>query len=101
MSQATYDVIVIGEGVSGLTAASVLAAEGLKVATMEAQLFGGLIINVNELEPRPDGKPASGAEFAAEIMQANSEAGVESLQEEVTGVRNDGDIKRAIREMSL
>ncbi len=96
MSQAIYDVIVIGEGVSGLTAAGALAAEGLKVATMEAQLFGGLIINVNELEPAPPGKPASGAEFAAEMMQANGEAGVESLQEEVTGVRDDGGLKQVI-----
>ena len=96
MSQALYDVIVIGEGVSGLSAAGALAAEGLKVATMEAQLFGGLIINVNELEPVPAGKPASGAEFAAEMMQVNSDAGVASIQEEVTSLRDDGKVKQVI-----
>lgn len=96
MSQTMYDVIVIGEGVSGLTAAGTLAAEGLRVATVEAQLFGGLIINVNELDPVPAGKPASGAELAAEMMQANSEAGVASIQEEVTGLRDDGNVKRII-----
>jgi thioredoxin reductase (NADPH) len=87
MSQTPYDVIVIGEGVSGLTAARELAASSLKVATIEAQLFGGLVINVNELEPPIEGKPASGAELAAEMMQANSEAGVTSIQEPVTAVR--------------
>src|SRR3954468_3128920 len=87
MAQPTYDVIVIGEGVSGLTAASELAAAGLKVATVEGQLFGGLVINVNELEPVPEGRPHSGAELASEIMGANSEAGVTSIQEPVTRVR--------------
>jgi thioredoxin reductase (NADPH) len=96
VSQPNYDVIVIGEGVSGLTAAGALAEAGLKVATMEAQLFGGLVINVNELEPVPEDYPASGAELAAQIMQANSEQGVESIQEPVTGLRDAGGVKEVI-----
>lgn len=63
---------------------------------MEAQLFGGLIVNVNELEPPPEGTPASGAGFAAEIMQANSEAGVTSIPEEATGLRDAGDVKEVL-----
>ena len=90
---ATYDVIVIGEGVSGLAAAGALAQAGHNVATMEAQLFGGLVINVNELEPVPEGHPASGAELAAELMQANSERGVTSIQEGVTELRDNGAMK--------
>jgi thioredoxin reductase (NADPH) len=92
MSAAKYDVIVIGEGVSGLAAAGALAQAGLTVATMEAQLFGGLVINVNELEPVPEGHPASGAELAAELMQANSERGVTSIQEGVTELRDSGEM---------
>jgi thioredoxin reductase (NADPH) len=84
---ATYDVIVIGEGVSGLEAAQTLAKARLKVATIEAQLFGGLIINVNELDPAPPGRPTSGAELASEMMQASSDAGAASIQEPVTSVR--------------
>ncbi|MDB5862907.1 MAG: hypothetical protein JWO70_713 [Betaproteobacteria bacterium] len=87
MAQAAYDVIVIGEGVSGLTAAGALAAAGLKVATIEGTLFGGLVLNVNELEPGPEGREVSGAELASEMMQANAEAGVTSIQEPVTAVR--------------
>jgi len=96
VSQPTYDVIVIGEGVSGLTAAGALAHAGLKVATMEAQLFGGLVINVNELEPAPAGLPASGAELAAEMMQSNAEHGVESIQEPVTALRQAGALIEAV-----
>lgn len=96
MAQPTYDVIVIGEGVSGLAAADALSRAGLKVATLEAQLFGGLVINVNELEPQPAGHPASGAELAAEMMQANAERGVTSIQEPVTALRDAGAFKEAV-----
>jgi thioredoxin reductase (NADPH) len=96
VAQAQFDVVVIGEGVSGLTAAGELARAGLKVATLEAQLFGGLVINVNELDPAPEGAPASGAEFASELMQANADAGVQSIQEPVTEVRDSGEIKEVV-----
>lgn len=86
MTQEIYDVLVIGEGISGLTAASELAKAGLKTATLEARLFGGLVINVNELEPGPQEREVSGAEFAAELMQANAELGVTSIQEAVTAI---------------
>lgn len=84
-----YDVIVIGEGVAGLTAASELAKSGLRVATMEAQLFGGLIININELDPAPAGATA-GAEFASSLVEAAANAGVESINEPVTGLEAAG-----------
>lgn len=92
----TYDVIVIGEGVSGLAAAGALAESGLKVATLEAQLFGGLVINVNELEPAPPGRPHSGAELASEMMQTNADRGVASIQEPVTALRDAGSLKEVV-----
>ncbi|MEK6591502.1 MAG: NAD(P)/FAD-dependent oxidoreductase, partial [Pseudomonadota bacterium] len=94
MTQDTYDVLVIGEGIAGLTAASELAKAGLKTATLEAQLFGGLVINVNELEPGPEARQVSGAEFAAEMMQANAELGVASIQEAATAIAGNGALLR-------
>ena len=94
MTQDTYDVLVIGEGIAGLTAASELAKAGLKTATLEAQLFGGLVINVNELEPGPEARQVSGAEFAAEMMQANAELGVTSIQEAATTIASSGALLR-------
>jgi thioredoxin reductase (NADPH) len=58
------------------------------VATLESTLFGGLVLNVNELDGYP-GKE-SGTEFASELMQASAEAGVTSIQEEVTAIRPAG-----------
>ncbi len=94
---ANYDVIVIGEGVAGLTAAGELAVAGLKVATIEAQLFGGLVININELEPRPTGSDmAGGAEFASSLVEAAANVGVTSINEPVNSIDAAGDIKKVI-----
>jgi thioredoxin reductase (NADPH) len=82
----SFDVIVIGEGIAGLSAAGALAKQGLSTATFEQQLFGGLVINVNELDPAPPGGEAGGAAYAAEMTGANAEAGVTSIQEEVTAL---------------
>ena len=99
---ADYDVLVIGEGVAGLTAAGELAGAGLKVATLEAQLFGGLVINVNELDPPPEGSEGgsgnSGAEYASTLMQANADAGVTSISEPVSRIEAAGDIKKVVTE---
>lgn len=86
MSTTAFDVIVIGEGIAGLTAAGTLAKHGLSAATFEQQIFGGLVLNVNELDPAPPGGEAGGAAFAAELTQANAEAGVTSIQEPVTAI---------------
>ncbi|MBI3938735.1 MAG: FAD-dependent oxidoreductase [Betaproteobacteria bacterium] len=94
MSDTVYDALVIGEGITGLTAANHLARHGHRVATFEAQLFGGLVINVNELEGHPPDAVRSGADLAAEIMQMNAEIGVASIQEEVTELAPGGGAQR-------
>jgi thioredoxin reductase (NADPH) len=80
-----FDLIVIGEGISGLTCASHAARAGLTVATIESTLFGGLVLNVNELDGFPGAD--SGTNLASELMQSNADAGVTSIQEEVTAIR--------------
>ena len=82
----SFDVIVIGEGIAGLTAAGALARHGLKAATFEQQIFGGLVLNVNELHPAPPGAEAGGAAFAAGMTEINADAGVTSIQEPVTAI---------------
>jgi len=86
MSTTAFDVIVIGEGIAGLATAGALARQGITAATFEQQIFGGLVLNVNELDPAPPGGEAGGAAFAAEMTQANAEAGVTSIQEPVTAI---------------
>jgi len=88
MTPKTYDLIVIGEGIAGLACAGHARRAGLGVATFESTLFGGLVLNVNELDGYPGAE--SGTNLASELMQANSDAGVSSIQEEVTAIRPAG-----------
>jgi thioredoxin reductase (NADPH) len=83
-----FDLIVIGEGVSGLTCALEAARAGLRVATLESNLFGGLVLNVNELDGYPGAE--SGTELASGLMQSCAEAGITSVQEEVTSISTHG-----------
>lgn len=63
MSDTTsHDLVVIGAGVAGLSAAREALNAGLSVAWLEARMFGGLILNVNELDGAVAG---SGAEYAS------------------------------------
>ncbi len=89
MSDTKFDVIVIGAGVTGLTAAKLAAQSGLAVANIEALLFGGLVININELDGEPHG---SGTDLASNLMMEVSDLGVASLSETVTALERDGDV---------
>jgi thioredoxin reductase (NADPH) len=85
-----FDLIVIGEGISGLTCAGHAARAGMRVATFESTLFGGLVINVNELDGYSEGGHQSGTDLASGLMQSNSDAGVKSIQEGVSAMRANG-----------
>ena len=87
-----YDLIVVGEGYAGLTCAREAVKLGLTVATFEAELFGGLALNINELHHFDEAAGASGMDHAAMLATANAEAGVESINVPVTAIRRAGDI---------
>ncbi|MFN0306038.1 MAG: NAD(P)/FAD-dependent oxidoreductase [Burkholderiales bacterium] len=91
MAAPHYDLIVIGEGVAGLTAARDASRAGMKTATIEASLFGGLITNINTLDPAPviDGSEPSamGADVAAALFEACIEAGAEHIDDRVVALR--------------
>lgn len=94
MAEQTFDLVVIGEGITGLTAANRAARRGHSVASCEAQLFGGLVININELEGSPSAEHASGVELASSLMQENAGLGVESINESVAGIDVEGEMLR-------
>jgi thioredoxin reductase (NADPH) len=86
MTQIGYDLIIIGEGLAGLSCAGHAAAAGLKVATFESDFFGGLITNINEVDNFPEAEARSGMNIAANFKRANAKAGVASMQERVAGI---------------
>ena len=91
MSASNFDVIVIGAGITGLTAAKHTTQQGLATASIEALLFGGLVININELDPAPPGGHVSGTDLASNLMLEITELGAATLSETVTALARDGD----------
>ena len=67
---ADFDVIVIGAGITGLTAAKAAVQSGLRTANIEALMFGGLVVNINELDGETTG---SGTDFASNLMMEISD----------------------------
>jgi thioredoxin reductase (NADPH) len=85
-----FDAIIIGQGFAGLSAARLAAQRGLRTANFEGEMTGGLIINVNELDPLPAGAEHSGAELASNIAMLNLDNGVESVSDAVVGMVCEG-----------
>jgi len=83
MTSNNYDVIVIGSGVTGLSACIELLKQGVRVANIEAQMFGGLVININELDGTVEG---SGTDYASELMMLANQAGAVTLSETVMSI---------------
>jgi len=86
-----FDVIVIGQGYAGLTAARLSMQRGLRTANFEAECMGGLVININELDPAPPGAEPSGAELASSLALSNVEQGVVPVTDAVTAVERTDD----------
>ncbi len=91
MPELQYDVIVVGAGVAGLSAARELAAAGLATVCIEAQMFGGLVVNINELAPALPNGNASGIDLASALMEQATELGLASPNATVTAIARDGD----------
>ena len=77
-----YDLIIVGSGMAGLFCAKAALAKGLKVAILEAQMFGGLIININHLDPGlDDNESTGGADLAATWVSDLSDLGLDLIYE--------------------
>lgn len=92
MPDSKFDLIIIGTGITGLTAAKHAVQSGLATAVMESLMFGGLVININELEPAPPGASASGSELASNLMMEVTELGATNLNETASALSHDGDL---------
>lgn len=87
MQSDQYDLIVIGAGITGLHAVRQAIQIGLKTASIEALMFGGLVTNINDLEGQIHG---SGADLAAALMEEIMNLGAEILSGEVSSISMEG-----------
>lgn len=88
------DVIIIGAGPAGLTAALYVARAGLSVLVFEKNIYGGQIALTNEVENYPAIEHITGAEFSTNLYNQVIKQNVEVLFEEVESVDFSGKIKK-------
>lgn len=89
-----YDVVVIGAGPAGMTAAIYAVRANLNVLLLDKLAPGGQIINTNEIENYPGAKKINGAALAMEMFEHTQQLGVEFDYRTVVRIENDGKIKK-------
>ena len=93
-----YDIIIIGGGPAGLTAATYARRAGKTVLVIEKNAFGGQITWSPKVENFPSHVSISGAELGDKLLEQAMEQGAEVELEEVTAVNVQGDIKTVLCE---
>lgn len=89
----TYDIIIIGAGPAGLTAAIYARRAQKSVLVLEAKACGGQIINTPDIENYPTHEHISGFEFAAKLTEQAKGLGAEIVFEKATEIKTDGNLK--------
>ena len=88
-----YDVIVVGGGPAGMTAALYALRNGKSALVIEKNGFGGQITHSPKVENYPGFKQMTGNEFADKMLDQILAQGAEIEFECVTGIEDQGDVK--------
>ena len=89
-----YDIIVVGGGPAGLTAALYALRAGKSVLVIEKSTFGGQITWSPKVENYPSIPSVSGTELGDRLMAQAEAQGAEFELDEVISAELDGDVKR-------
>ena len=87
-----YDIIIVGAGPAGLTAAIYACRAEKRTLVLEAKSYGGQIINTPDIANSPVAPSISGFEFATTLYNQAKDLGAELRFEKVQAVE-DGKVK--------
>ena len=90
MSQ-NYDVIVIGAGPGGMTAALYASRANLNVAMLDRGIYGGQMNNTAEIENYPGFENVLGPDLSEKMYKSSQQFGVEFLYGDVEKLEVDSD----------
>ncbi|MCR5430165.1 MAG: FAD-dependent oxidoreductase, partial [Eubacterium sp.] len=88
-----YDIIIIGAGPAGLSAAIYARRSGKSVLVLEEKSYGGQIVNTPNIENYPGIAHISGFEFATNLYNQAKDFGAEFKFEKAIGVEDNGNSK--------
>ena len=91
-----YDIIIVGAGPAGLTAAIYARRASKKVLVLEAKTYGGQIIGTLDIENYPATPHISGYDLASKMYNQAKELGAEILIEKVVDIKDDGNEKEVV-----
>ena len=91
-----YDVIIIGAGPAGLTAAIYARRAEKKVLVLEAKSYGGQIINTLDIENYPAEEHISGFDFATKLYNQAKNLGAEIVFEKAVEIKDFKSYKEVI-----
>lgn len=91
-----YDVIVIGAGPAGMTAAIYARRASKTVLVLEAVSYGGQIINTPDIENYPVEAHISGFDFSTKVYEQTKALGAEFVFEKAVGILDENGAKTVI-----
>ena len=91
-----YDIIIVGAGPAGLTAAIYAKRSNKSVLVFESTSPGGSIINALKIDNYPVNPGISGFDFAMNLYNQTKDLGVEFKFERVTSINNYDDHKEVV-----
>ncbi|MBE6627966.1 MAG: FAD-binding protein [Ruminococcaceae bacterium] len=93
-----YDIIIVGAGPAGLTAAVYARRANKSVLLLDKAAFGGQITYSPKIENYPGFESISGSELADKMVEQALNQGAEVEVENVTGIRDNGETKTVLTE---
>ncbi|WP_421899694.1 NAD(P)/FAD-dependent oxidoreductase [Maridesulfovibrio sp.] len=94
----TYDVLIIGAGPAGMTAAIYAIRANMSVLMIDKLSPGGQMVNTNEIENYTGSGSVNGAELSMQMFEHTQELGVEFDYKTVLDIVDNGETKTVICE---
>ena len=88
-----YDIIIIGAGPAGMTAAIYARRAAKSVLVLEAVNYGGQILNTPDIENYPAEAHISGYDFSTKLYEQAKELGAEFIFEKAVDIKSENGTK--------
>jgi thioredoxin reductase (NADPH) len=93
MPQTDADLLILGAGPAGLSAAQYGSRANLRTLVVEQLAPGGQVLSIDRLENYPgDLNPRSGYDFAEDMRRQAENFGAEIIGDEALSIKREGDL---------